>query len=552
MKNIVFLLLFVIGVLTGYGQQKNINASSTNKMISRPKLVVGIVVDQMRWDYLYKYYNRYGNGGFKRLLTEGFSCENAMINYVPSVTGVGHSSIYTGSVPAIHGIADNYWIEQSTGKGVYCTDDSTVQGVGTDNNTGKMSPRNLLVSTVTDELRIATNFQSKVVAVSLKDRASILPGGHAANAAFWFDDSTGNFITSTYYMQTLPGWVVQFNNSHHVTVLIEKGWNTLYPIGTYQNSENDNQVYEGKFEGETTTGFPHKINEIFEKNKWNFRVSPFGNTITLNFAEQAIEEYQLGKGKVTDFLAINCASTDYVGHMFGPNSIEVEDTYLRLDQDLEKFFLFLDDKIGKGQYTIFLTADHGAANNAGYMQTHKMAFGLANIRAVTDSLNKLLEDKFGAKELIRTEIGDQVNFDMQKINSQHFDFDAIKKMTSTYLQQQPGIMYAVDESKIGEAPVPEPIKTMIINGYNIKRTSPVRVIFNPGWAQGESIGTGTGHGSIHPYDTHLPLLFMGWGIRHGTSNATVNITDIAPTISALLHIQMPNGNIGHVIEEVLK
>jgi len=551
MKNILFLFLFAISGLTAFTQQKNSNDDSTN-VISRPKLIVGIVVDQMRWDYLYKYYNRYGAGGFKRLLSEGFSCENTMINYVPSVTGVGHSSIYTGSVPAIHGIADNYWIDQATGKGVYCTDDNTVQSVGTDNATGKMSPRNLLVSTVTDELRIATNFQSKVVGVSLKDRASILPAGHAANAAFWFDDSTGNFITSTYYMQTLPGWVVRFNKSQAINTLIKKGWNTLYAIDTYQNSESDDQVYEGRFEGETTSSFPHNINEIYKRNRGSFRTTPFGNTLTLDFAKQAIDGYELGKGKATDFLTINCASTDYVGHMFGPNSIEIEDTYLRLDKDLENFFLFLDDKIGRGQYTIFLTADHGAAHNAGYMQKHKLVFGLANIRAITDSVNKLLEAKFGAQQLIRTEISDQVDFDMQKINSQHLDFDAIKKMTTTYLQQQPGIMYAVDENKIGEAPIPEPLKTMIINGYNSKRTSPVRVIFNPGWAQGESVGTGTGHGSIHPYDTHLPLLFMGWGIRHGSSRAALNITDVAPTISALLHIQMPNGNIGHVIEEVLK
>ena len=255
MKKISFLLLFAINTLPGFGQQKNIKADFSDA-ISRPKLVVGMVVDQMRWDYLYKYYDRYGDGGFKRLLTEGFTCENMMINYVPSVTGVGHSSIFTGSVPAVHGIADNYWIEQTSGKGVYCTDDNTVKSVGTDNNMGKMSPRNLLVSTVTDELRIATNFQSKVVGVSLKDRASILPAGHAANAAFWFDDSTGNFITSTYYMQTLPDWVVQFNKSRPVSTLIKKGWNTLYPIDTYQNSESDNQVYEGKFDGEATSGFP--------------------------------------------------------------------------------------------------------------------------------------------------------------------------------------------------------------------------------------------------------------------------------------------------------
>ena len=550
MKKNVFLFLFASAGLTGLAQQKNTNAD-TDAKLSRPKLVVGIVVDQMRWDYLYKYYDRYGSGGFKRLLSEGFTCENMMINYVPSVTGVGHSSIYTGSVPAIHGIADNYWIDQLSGKGVYCTDDSTVQSVGTNNNTGKMSPGNLLVSTVTDELRIATNFQSKVVGVSLKDRASILPAGHAANAAFWFDDSTGSFITSTYYMKALPRWALQFNKSQPVNTLIKKGWNTLYPIDTYQNSESDSQVYEGKFEGETTSSFPHKIDEIYARNKGSFRTTPFGNTLTLDFAKQAIDGYELGKGKATDFLTINCASTDYVGHMFGPNSIEVEDTYLRLDKELEKFFLFLDSKIGKGQYTVFLSADHGAAHNAGYMQKHKLTFGLANVNVVTNSLNKLLEDKFGVKELIRPEIGDQVDFNMQKINSQHLDFDAIRKTTTDFLQQQPGILYAIDMTKIGEAPIPEPLKTMLINGYNSRRSSPLRIVLYPGAATGE-IGRGTGHGTLHPYDTHIPLLFMGWGIHHGSSTATVHITDIAPTIAALLHIQMPNGNIGHVIPGVIK
>ena len=551
MKKIFFLFLAGIISMAGIGQ-KAVSINSSNSTIRRPKLVVGIVVDQMRWDYLYRYYNRYGNGGFKRMLNEGYTCENTMINYMPSVTAVGHSSIFTGSVPAIHGITDNYWIEQLSGKERYCTDDSTVQGVGADKNAGKMSPRNLLVTTVTDELRMATNFQSKVVGISLKDRAAIFPAGHAANAAFWFDDASGNFITSTYYMQVLPDWVNQFNSTQPVTRLIKNGWNTLYPIDTYQNSDSDNQVYEGMFDGEKTAAFPHNINDIYKKNKGSFRSTPFGNTITLDFAKQAIEGYRLGEGKATDFLTINCASTDYVGHMFGPNSIEVEDTYLRLDQDLAKFFEFLDNKIGKGQYTVFLTADHGVAHTTGYMQKHRLPAGLLNVRPLTDTLNKILANKFGIKELIRSEVSDQVNFDMKKINSQHLDFDSIKMITVRYLREQPGVAFAVDITKINETPIPNTLKTMILNGYYFRRSSPIKVILNPGWFEGDQIGAGTGHGTLHPYDTHIPLLFMGWGIHHGSSNATVDITDIAPTISALLHIQMPNGSIGHVIEEVLK
>src|SRR2546423_7171034 len=552
MKKIVILLLTGIFYITGSGQQKTNTISPGNPGLSRPKLIVGIVIDQMRWDYLYKYYDRYSDGGFKRLLNEGFSCENTMINYLPSVTAVGHTAIVTGSVPSISGIAENYWIEPISGKESYCTDDSTVQGVGAGPNTGKMSPRNLLVTTVTDELRMATNFQTKVVGVSLKDRASILPAGHTANAAFWFDDGTGNFITSTYYMQTLPDWVVEFNKSHPVEKLVSKDWTTVYPIQTYGTSDSDNQEYEGLLNGEKSSVFPHYVAEIYKKDRGSFRFTPFGNTITLDFAKQAIEGYHLGEDKTTDFLTINCASTDYIGHMFGPNSIEIEDTYLRLDQDLAKFFTYLDRKIGRGQYTVFLSADHGVAHTIGYMQSHKLPASLLNARPLTDSLNKILSGQFEVKGLIRSEISDQVDFNMTIIRSQHLDFDRIKTLTIDFLQQQPGVAYVVDVNRINETPIPQPLKTMLINGYNFKRSSPVRIILDPGWGEGEKIGRGTGHGSLRPYDTHIPLLFMGWGIHHGISRAQVNITDIAPTISTLLHIQMPNGCIGHCLEDVLK
>ncbi|HLY71461.1 MAG TPA: alkaline phosphatase family protein, partial [Puia sp.] len=337
------LLVFSFFVLSLFASAQNASEWST---VNRPKLVVGIVVDQMRWDYLYRYYDHYGNDGFKRLLNEGFSCENVLINYLPSYTAVGHSCIFTGSVPAITGITGNDWFEQLSGKRIYCTADSTVLSVGNESEDGKMSPRNLLVSTVTDELRIASNYRSKVVGISLKDRAAILPAGHTATAAFWLDDASGHFISSSYYMPKLPEWVNQFNNSNAIGKLIQNGWNTLYPINTYNESDSDAETYEGKFPGETVSVFPHKINDVYQKNKGSFRATPFGNSLTLNFAEAAVEGFELGSGSATDFLTINCASTDYVGHMFGPNSIEIEDTYLRLDKALADFFHFLDEKVG--------------------------------------------------------------------------------------------------------------------------------------------------------------------------------------------------------------
>lgn len=533
-----------------FAQQKKTAAPAVQDL-QRPKLVVGIVVDQMRWDYLYRYYSRYGNDGFKRLLQQGFSCENTMIDYVPSYTAVGHTTIFTGSVPAIHGIAGNDWTDQLTGKTVYCTADSTVQSVGNESEDGKMSPRNLLASTITDELRLATNFKSKVVGVSLKDRASILPAGHMATAAFWFDDASGHFITSSYYMQQLPDWVNTYNNSNKVSSLIANGWQTLYPINTYSQSDPDEVSYEGKFKGETSTGFPHAINEVYKQAKGSFRSTPFGNTLTLDFASAAVDAYQLGLGSSTDFLTINCASTDYVGHMFGPNSIEVEDTYLRLDRDLATFFQKLDAKLGKGQYLVFLSADHGAAHAIGFMQEHRMPADFWYAKPLADTLNKILAAKFNTPALVRSVMNYQVNFNLAKIDAAKLDYTAIKKAVVEFIQVQPGVSFAVDMAEAGRAPIPEPIKKMIINGYNLKRSGGVQVVLTPGWFEGYS-KTGTTHGTWNPYDTHIPLLFYGWNIKPGKTNRETHMTDIAATLAALLRIQMPNGCVGQVIEELGK
>ncbi len=547
MKKIGFLVVVCLSVAFSFAQP-----TAKTTPLQRPKLIVGIVVDQMRWDFLYRYYDRYGNGGFKRLLNDGFSCENAVINYIPSFTAVGHSTIFTGSVPAIDGIAGNDWIDQLTGKHYYCTDDSTVQSVGAANAIdGKMSPRNLLVSTITDELRLATNFQSKVVGVSLKDRAAILPAGHTANAAFWFDDATGHFITSTYYMKQLPDWAIKFNNKNRPGQLVEKGWNTLYPVNTYKQSDPDNVDYEGRFTGETSSSFPHDLKTIYAKNKVSFRSTPFGNTITLEFAKEALDGYQLGRGTSTDFLTINIASTDYVGHQYGPNSIEIEDTYLRLDKELSDFFQMLDTKIGKGQYLIFLTADHGVAHDIGFMQSHKLPADFWYTGPVTDSLNKILSAKFHSQALVRSVTNYKVNFDLTKIAAENLNFDAIKTVTVDYLQRQPGISFAADMAVIGRYPIPKDLQEMMINGYYFKRSGQVQIILNAGWFDAYN-KTGTTHGTWNPYDTHIPLLWYGWNIKPGKLNREVYMTDISPTLAALLHIQMPNGCIGHVIEEVTR
>ncbi|WP_443946284.1 alkaline phosphatase PafA [Pedobacter sp. AW1-32] len=549
MKKISLLLysisLFCISITSAQTKKATTIAAKTFPAeVARPKLVVGLVVDQMRWDYLYRFYSRYTNGGFKRLINEGFSVENTFIPYTPTYTACGHTCIYTGSVPAVHGIIGNDWYDPQLKKNMYCTEDSTVSTVGsTPSAEGNMSPKNMLTNTITDELRLATNFKGKVIGISLKDRGSILPAGHAANGAYWYQGSTGNWITSTYYMNEVPTWIADYNKLKLANKFYAKNWETLYPINTYVNSAKDENAYEGK-----NSTFPHQLVQNIGKNYDAIRSTPYGNTITLDLAKLAILSEDLGKDNITDFLAVSCSSTDYVGHAYGPNSIEAEDTYLRLDKDLEEFFNYLDKQVGKGNYTIFLTADHGAAHVPGFMAENKLPAGVVSDRDVAAKLNTYLNDRFKVNNIVLKSMNNQIIFDHAKTDNGNVSFDVIKAASVEFLKTLDGFQNAVDISKISQSTMQEIQKKMITNGYNARRSGDIYYVLDPNWFNGGS--TGTTHGNWNPYDSHIPLVFMGWGIKSGATNKTHYMTDIAPTIAALLHIQMPNGCVGEPITEV--
>lgn len=517
--------------------------------VARPKLVVGLVVDQMRWDYLYKYSELYGNGGFKRLLKEGFTAENTLIPYTPTYTAVGHSCIYTGSVPAFSGIAGNNWFDRGLNKTVYCTDDSTVSTVGNSGNAGKMSPANLWVTTIGDELRLSNNFKSKVIGIALKDRASILPAGHSANAAYWFD--AGKWITSTHYMNSLPAWVNTFNDRDEAGKYMSKDWNTLLPIEKYDLSTADDKPYEGVIKGEKTSTFPHKLSTIDAANKYeSFRTTPFANSMTFAFAEAAIDNEGMGKNTVTDFLTVSISSTDYIGHAFGPNSIEIEDTYIRLDKEIEKFLNFLDVRIGKGNYTLFLSADHGVAHIPAFLNEHKIPGGTFEDGDILKDLNSRLEEKMGIKKAISTVMNYQVYFNKKNIIDGGKTVAEAKQWVTEALKEKDYILSVIDLEKVGEASLPEPQKKMMINGYNAQRSGDLQFTFKSGYFDGSK--KGTTHGLWNPYDAHIPCVFFGWGVRPGKTHRETYMTDIAPTIAAMLHIQMPSGSVGKVIAELVK
>lgn len=538
-KVISFLSMALLGCGTASAQQSNQVA------IERPKLVVGIVVDQMRWDYLYRYQKRYTDGGFKRLLGEGFSCENTMIPYVPSVTAIGHTCIYTGSVPSIHGIAGNNFVKD--GKKVYCTDDDSVKPVGTTSKAALMSPRNLWVSTIGDEMKIASNGRAKVVGVALKDRASILPAGHNPNGAFWFDDQTGCFITSSYYMDRLPKWVEAFNGKRLPEQYLSQKWNTLYPKNTYTESTTDENEYENGIREGVKATLPLNLPELYKKYGYGIiRNTPFGNSLTLDMAKAAIDGEQLGADDETDLLAVSCSSTDYIGHQMGTHAIETEDTYLRLDKAIADFLAYLDSKVGKGNYLVFLSADHGAMNNAAFLQDRRIPAGSWNASATAKKLNQVLAKEYPeAGDIVKTVMNYQVFFNRDVIKSKQLDFDNIKQTVVNVLKEDPSVLYACDMAKASTESIPEEVKSRIINGYNRERSGDVVIILKPNFYAHSM--KGTDHGAWNSYDTHIPLVFMGWGIKHGATTKQTFMTDIAPTIAAMLHIQAPNGCVGKAI-----
>ena len=542
-----FVILFII-LLNFYNVSAQKKTSVEN--LRRPKLVVGIVVDQMRSDYIERYWDKLGNGGFKKLMNDGFNCKNAKYNYVPTYTGPGHASIYTGTTPCLHGIIANDWYNRLNDSSVYCVQDDDVQTIGAPGKAGKMSPKNLLVTTITDELRLATNFKAKVFGVSMKDRGSILPSGHSANAAYWFDAGTGNFITSSFYMNDLPEWAKNWNNKKIANEYLSKPWNTLYPIAQYTASTVDDTPYEQPYSKETRPVFPYDLPKLRKENFELLRRTPFGNTVTKEFAGEIIKNEKMGEDDITDFLTISFSCTDYVGHQFGTNSIETEDTYLRLDKDLEEFINQLDADIGKGNYLIFLTADHAAIQNPKYLSDHKIPAGLFDIKKVKEELNLFMTNTYGEGKWISDLDNDQVYFNKSLMVSKTLDLDKVADKVASFLMDFKGVSNTITVKTLEENEFRNGIKNLVQNGFNHKRSGDVIIILEPGLI--EYGITGSTHGSAYSYDTHIPLLWYGWNIKSGSSVEQVFITDIAPTLSMLLNIEFPNGCTGKPIEFLFK
>ena len=540
MKNLLFFLL----ILLGY------SASSENK---KPKLVVAIVIDQMRYDFLENLSHRYSDNGFNRLVNEGFNCKNNFFNYVPTVTGPGHSSISTGSTPKTHGIVGNNWYDRKRKRSIYCTDDSNYNNVGGDDYSGNKSPNNLLVETFADINKMSNNNKSKTISIAIKDRGSILMGGKTADAAYWYyGKERAQWITSTFYMNQIPDWVKEFNKEDNLEKYLED-WNTLEDISNYENHEIDNNSFEKLFKGKDNSAFPYDIKSLMKHNDCfdMIKETPYGNTMTTDFAIEAIVNENLGKRGVTDVITVGYSSTDYIGHSFGVASVETQDTYIRLDLEIQKFLSFLDKEIGKNEYSLFLTADHGVLEIPAYLSSTGVNAQAVSENDLVNKVLKKLNDVLGieVKKLIANVDNSQIYLNDEVISEMNLNKSKVVNELVKILESFDFISKAYTADFIlGSSELIE-YEKLIQNGYHNERSGDIALILK------ENVifynGKGTTHGSGYNYDTHVPLIFYGYGIKKGETLNHTEIPDIAPTISKLLGLEMKNST-GKVLDFIFE
>ena len=518
----------------------------------KPKLVVGIVVDQMRYDYLTRFWDQFGEEGFKRLVNNGYNFKNNHFNYVPTYTGPGHASVFTGTTPEYHGIISNGWFDKFEDKSVYCAGDASVEPVGTESEAGKMSPHRMKSTTFADENRLHTQMKGKTIGIALKDRGAILPAGHTANAAYWFHGrEEAKWITSSYYMNELPQWVKDFNKSGKAKSYL-KPWNTLKDINSYKESGADENNFEFGYQGKETATFPYDLKALASENGEYelIKATPFGNDLTAEFAKAAIKGENLGEDEITDVLTLSFSSTDYVGHNFGVNSKETQDTYMRLDLALADFLKYLDETVGEGEYTVFLTSDHGGVDVPAYLSSRKIPSGYFNDVEQNKKIEDFVREEFKVDSLIQNISNTQVFLDYKVLKEEDLDAHEVQQKIAHYLLQQESISRVYTREQLQSTSFTKGISSLIQNGFNQERSGDIVFVLDPGYIIYPE--KGTTHGSGFIYDTHVPLIFFGKGIKHGSSLEHTVIPDIAPTMSAMLGNSFPDASTGHPLKIMLE
>lgn len=539
--------LFVLGTMTTNAQQDD-----------SPKLVVGIVVDQMCYEYLYRFYDKFSDGGFKKLMEKGTNCRNMNFNYVPTYTGPGHASIYTGTTPSNHGIVANDWFDRTQARSINCVEDSSFTTIGSDSKEGSCSPINLKANTITDQLKL-TYPSAKVVSMSIKNRGAILPGGHLSDGSYWYDWSNGNFITSTYFTETLPTWVSDFNDTKFAETYMNGEWNTLMDISTYTESGVDNSPYEHLLPSKTEPTFPYDLSAMIKEEGRSaaglLPVTPGGNTILTKLALAAIAGEDLGQDDQTDMLCISYSTPDIVGHAFGPYSKEIEDIYLRLDLEIQELIKSIEKQVGKKNFTMFITADHAVVPVPQNLVDQGMPGGYVYTDTNMYFLKESMKAKFG-QTLISELDNLNIYLDHDSITLLGFEMNEVVDFVVSHLEKWDGVKRVFTADQLYSGDSNDPWLNMVRNGYHHAESGDVIMILEPGYltAHEDTEGShkGTSHGSAYNYDTHVPMLWYGSGIPKMELFRPLNITDISSTLAHILYLQHVNAVTGEPIEEILE
>lgn len=520
----------------------------------KPRLVIGIVVEQLKYDQLEKFRDRLGENGIKRLINEGTYFKNATFEYMLTQSAPGHATISTGAEPSAHGITSDNWFIPLKNEMVNSTKDNSVNPVGGSFENGLHSPANLQASTFSDELAMASKRKSKVFGIGMNAHSSILSAGHAADAAFWFDNSTGTWMSSTYYMEKLPSWVNDFNAMRYSDTYLNGSWSLFGPASNYSDCLPDSNMFETGFNG--MNAFPYDLKKLRTKGSRKsdyslLQETPYANTLTTSFAINLIKSEKLGKDDITDYISICYSATDYIGHRFGPSSVEMGDAIFRLDEDITHLLTFLNDSIGKKNVLIYFTSAHGISEVPTVLEKSRIPSGYFNQNQALQLLRSYLNAVYGEGDWVKGYSERQIFLNRTLIEDARLSLDDVQTKVARFLVQFKGVSAAYPFSAFESNDFSSGNLKKIVNNFNPQRSGDVIVTLNPGWVEkdGEQM---TNHNSPYDYDSHVPLIWYGWTVNRATVTRKVNMTDIAATLSSLCKIPFPNACSGEPMIELFR
>jgi predicted AlkP superfamily pyrophosphatase or phosphodiesterase len=522
----------------------------------KPRLVIGIVVEQLKYDQLEKFRDRLGENGIKRLINEGTYFKNASFEYMLTQSAPGHATISTGTEPSFHGITSDNWYLPLRNELIYCSKDINVNPVGGSFEAGLQSPVNLQASTFSDELEMATNKKAKVFGIGIKESSAIFSAGHSADGAYWFDNTTGTWMSSSYYIDTLPVWVNDYNAMKFPESYLNSTWSLFRPVQDYSDCLPDSNNFEAGFN--SISYFPYDLKKMKSRGIFNTKIdysllreTPFANSLTTSFAIRLIENEKLGKDDVTDYLSICYSATDNIGHRFGPSSVEMGDAILRLDDEIKNLLTFLNDSIGKKNILIYFTSAHGISEIPSVLESNRIPAGYFKQNQALQLLRSYLNAVYGEGDWVKGYSERQIFLNRTLIEDARLPLEEVQKKVARFLVQFTGVAAAYPYSAFEANDFGNGNLKRIINNFSPQRSGDIIVTLNPGWVENEEDYV-TNHNSPYEYDSHVPLIWYGWTMNRFTVTRKVNMTDIAPTLSSLCKVPSPNACSGEPMFELFR